>query len=93
MATTHHRETMSALLATHTAIRIARDVGHPPLEVPPQPQPAIPAEPSPEYDAAPPTTSWPRVLLDALICLTIIVGIAFLCWMIYVCLEYPPPLQ
>ena len=30
---------MSSLLATHTAVRVARDVGYPKLEVPPPPVP------------------------------------------------------
>ena len=32
---------MSALLATHTAIRVARDVGYPKLEVPEPPVPTV----------------------------------------------------
>jgi hypothetical protein len=41
MPSSHQRETLSSLLATHTAIRVARDVGYPPLEVPPPVAPII----------------------------------------------------
>ena len=39
------RETMIALRARHQAFRIASDVGHPRIDVPPPPEPAIPVPP------------------------------------------------
>ena len=46
------RETMSSLLATQTATRVARDLGYPKLEVPPPPTPvyARPEEVIYEHD-------------------------------------------
>jgi hypothetical protein len=41
MPQTPSRETLSSLRATHEAIRVARDVGYPPLEVPPPPGPPV----------------------------------------------------
>ena len=45
---------MSALLATHTAIRVARDVGYPHIDPTPPPQPAIPIEDPLDYFRDPP---------------------------------------
>ena len=54
-------ETMSALLAAHTAIRVARDLGYPKIEVPPPSEPAVPEDMPRDYDPdAPPLIEPPR---------------------------------
>ena len=78
---------MSALLATHTAIRVARDVGYPQIEPPVPPQPAIPLEPPLEtlrFEAAGPK----RAFSDGTLLFLIATAVALAIISVVVWLDY-----
>ena len=77
MAETPHRETMSSLLATHTAVRVARDIGYPRI-APPTPEPAAPDPPTRIplfYLRVPAKPRFARTVFDALVYLLIAVAV------------------